>query len=37
MFDKRENITVFIGDESMPDTFPIMSDGSCACISIITA
>ena len=32
MFDKGNNITVLISDESMPDTFPIMADGSSACI-----
>ena len=31
IFDK-ENITVIIGDESMPDTSPVMAEGSCAAI-----
>ena len=32
MFDRGENITVIIGDQFMPDTFPVMNGGTCASI-----
>ena len=31
IFDKK-NITLIIGDESMPDAATVMADGSCAAI-----
>ena len=29
---KGENITIIIGDQFCPDTFSMMTDGTCACI-----
>ena len=32
MFDRGENITIIIGHQFMPDTFPVMAEGTCASI-----